>query len=409
MALSDIAIKQAKPQPKPFKIADGGGLYLEVTTSGGKLWRYKYRFGGKEKRLALGAYPEISLKDARERHLQARRLLADSIDPSEQRKALKAEKALVETNTFKAWAGKWLQHWQTGKSPRHAGYVQRRLDADVYPIIGDMPIASINAPDIVKTIKNIASRGALDMAKRAHQTIGQVFRYAIAHGNESKVTRNPATDIKPSDIIESRRKVNYARVELKELPDLLRAIEAANISSITRFAIKLMALTFVRTSELIGARWSEIDIENAQWRIPADRMKMKTPHIVPLSSQALEVLKTLHIITGDNDLMFPNQTAGSTGTMSNNTILKALERMGYKGMMTGHGFRGLASTALHEHGFNHQHIELQLAHAERNEVSAAYNHALYLKQRTEMMQHWANYLDGLRTGAKVIQINGKIA
>ena len=234
MALSDIAIKQAKPQLKPFRIADGGGLYLEVTTSGGKLWRYKYRFGGKEKRLALGAYPDISLKDARERHLQARRLLADSIDPSEQRKALKAEKALVETNTFKAWAGKWLQHWQTGKSPRHAGYVQRRLDADVYPIIGDMPIASINAPDIVKTIKNIASRGALDMAKRAHQTIGQVFRYAIAHGDESKVNRNPATDIKPSDIIESRRKVNYARVELKELPDLLRAIEAANISSITR-------------------------------------------------------------------------------------------------------------------------------------------------------------------------------
>ena len=409
MALSDVVIKQTKPQAKAYKLTDGGGLFLLVTTAGGKLWRFKYRFEGKEKLLSLGAYPEVCLKDARERHQQARKLLADSIDPGEHRKAAKIERAKIENNTFKQWADKWHTHWRQGKSKRHAGYVERRLEADVYPVIGDMPIQSINAPDIVRTIKAIASRGALDMAKRAHQTIGQVFRYAIAHGDESGVTRNPSTDIKPSDIIETRRKVNYARVEVKELPGLLRAIEAASISSVTRLAIKLMALTFVRTSELIGGRWDEVDFDTAQWRIPADRMKMGTPHIVPLSHQAIEILKTLQIITGTSELMFPSQVAGKSGSMSNGTILVALKRMGYGGMMTGHGFRGLASTALHEQGFDHQHIELQLAHAERNEVSAAYNHALYLKQRTAMMQQWADYLDKLKAGAEVIPIHGKAA
>jgi integrase len=279
------------------------------------------------------------------------------------------------------------------------------LHSGILPVIGDKPITEITAPDVVKTVKAIAANGKLDLAKRAHQTIGQIFRYAIAHGDESHVTRNPATDIKPGDIIETRRKVNYARVDLKELPALLRAIEAANINQITRLAIKLMAYTFVRTSELIGAQWDEIDFEAAQWRIPAERMKMKTPHIVPLSDQAIDALKTLHVITGSTAYLFPSQNlTGKNPTMSNNTILKALERMGYKGRMTGHGFRGLASTALHEQGFDHQHIELQLAHTERNEVSAAYNHALYLSQRTAMMQHWANYLDGVRAGAKVLEL-----
>ncbi|HEY3327461.1 MAG TPA: integrase arm-type DNA-binding domain-containing protein [Novimethylophilus sp.] len=410
MALTDVEIRQAKPQEKAYKLFDGGGLYVEVMPTGGKLWRYKYRFGGKEKRLALGAYPEITLKDARERHLQARKLLADDIDPGENRKAEKQEKAFSKTNTFREWAGRWHQHWQQGKSERHARQALRRMELDLYPELGDMPITAINAPDVVRTVKAIAKRGALDLAKRGHQMIGQVFRYAIAHGDESKVIRNPAADIKPSDIIETRRKKNYARVEIKELPALLRAIEAASINQVTRIAIKLMALTFIRTSELIGGKWDEIDLDAAEWRIPADRMKMDTPHIVPLSSQAVELLKTLQLISGSSEYLFPAQHYGrKSATMSNNTILVALRRMGYGGMMTGHGFRGIASTALHEQGFDHQHIELQLAHAERNEVSAAYNHALYLKQRTAMMQHWADYLDGLRAGAKVIPIHGKAA
>lgn len=272
MPLSDNAIRLVKPQAKPLKLSDGGGLFLLVTPAGGKWWRYAYRFNGKQKTLSLGTYPDTGLKDAREKHAELRKLLAQGIDPGETRKAAKAEQAI----TFRVWADKWHKHWQAGKSPRHAEYLKRRLEADIYPQLGGMPITAINAPDVVRCVKAIAARGALDLAKRAHQTIGQVFRYAIAHGDESGVTRNPATDIKPSDIIETRRKVNYARVEIKELPGLLRAIEAASISPLTRLAIKLMALTFVRTSELIGGRWCEVDFNAAQWRIPADRMKMKT-------------------------------------------------------------------------------------------------------------------------------------
>lgn len=360
--------------------------------------------------MALGVYPDIGLKDARERHGIARKLLANGIDPAEKKQTDKQAKEVNRSNTFAVWAMKWYRHWSAGKSVRHTEYVKRRLENDIFPAIGDLPITEVQAPNIVKTIKSIAARGAFEIAKKSHQHIGQIFRYAIAHGDESMVIRNPATDIKPSDIIETPRKVNYARVEIKELPDLLRAIEAANISQITRLAIKLMALTFVRTSELIGGKWDEIDLIEAQWRIPPERMKMETPHIVPLSTQAVDVLKTLHLITGNSEYLFPSQNITSnTKTMSNNTILKALERMGYKGRMTGHGFRGVASTALHEHGFDHQYIELQLAHAERNEVSAAYNHALYLKQRTAMMQHWADYLDGLRNGANVLTLINRAA
>src|SRR5450830_904787 len=273
MALSDTAIRLVKPQSKPQKLSDSGGLFLLVSPAGGKLWRYSYRFNGKQKTLALGSYPEISLKVARDRHIDARRLIANGIDPSEKRQAEKEQSILSKSNTFKVWALKWHSHWSKGKSLRHTEYVLRRLEADIFPKLGDMPITAIIAPDVVKTIKGIAERGAAEMAKKSHQHIGQVFRYAIAHGDESQVTRNPSTDIKPSDIIQTPKVVNYARIEIKELPDLLRIVEAANISQITRLAIKLMALTFVRTSELIGAKWDEIDFESAQWRIPAERMK----------------------------------------------------------------------------------------------------------------------------------------
>ncbi len=402
--LTDTAIKQAKYTGKPSKKADGKGMYLLVATTA-KYWRMDYRFDGKRKTLALGVYPDVSLAEARNRRDNARKLLAAEPpqDPSEKRQVEKAQKQANKNNTFQVWAGKWWNHWHQDKSPRHADYVKRRLDADIYPCIGNLPINEVEAYEVVETIKSIAERGALDIAKRAHQTIGQVFRYAIAHGKESKVKRNPASDIKPSDIIQSRAKKNYARVELKELPQLLRALDASNSQALTRLAVKFIGLTFVRTSELIGARWDEFDLEEKQWRIPAERMKMKDPHIVPLSRQALQVMEQLQHISSHRELVFPNQN-GKNKPMSNNTILKALELAGYKGRMTGHGFRGLASTALHEHGFDHQHIELQLAHQERNQVSAAYNHALYLKQRTAMMQHWADYLDQMKAGAKVISI-----
>ncbi len=255
-------------------------------------------------------------------------------------------------------------------------------------------MSAIQAPELVTMMKAIASRDVNDLAKRALQTSSQVFRYAIAHG---QATRNPATDIRPSDVLASIQKQNLARIDGKELPQLLRHIDGYKGAAMTRLAMKLMAMTFVRTTELIGARWVEFDLESARWDIPAERMKMKRPHIVPLSAQAVNLLKKQQLITSHSLMLFPGERDHEK-SMSNNTILKALERMGYKGRMTGHGFRGVASTLLHEMGFEHAHIERQLAHQERDVVSAAYNHATYVKQRTKMMQDWSDYLDSCMTG-----------
>lgn len=401
MALTDTGIRKAKAKNCPYRMSDGGGLYLQVTPTGGKLWRWKYRFDGREKLMSFGSYPDPSLSLARDHQARARKLLASGTDPMAERKA---EKAAAE-NSFQSVARLWLAHWQDGKSPRHVDYVKRRVDADIFPCLGARPIALIEAPELVAMTKAIEKRGARDIAKRALETTGQVFRFAIAHGY---ATRNPASEIRPSDILKSTRKVNYARVDGRELPDLLRAIEVYQGTHVTRLALKLMALTFVRTSELIGARWAEFDLEGVRWDIPAERMKMRTPHIVPLAQQALDVLNTLQTLTGKSEWLFPGDRSAKK-PMSNNTILKALERMGYKGRMTGHGFRGLASTILHEQGYNHEHIELQLAHAPRNAVSAAYNHARYLEPRAKMMQDWADYLEQVQRGGKMLPFRGSAA
>lgn len=404
MPLTDTAVKKAKPGPKPVKLTDGKGLYLLVNPGGSKLWRYKYRVLGKEKILSLGAYPDVSLAQAREGVDKARKLLAAGADPMAIKKADKLASRIAAENSFESVARAWWLQWKQGRSEQHAGQVMRRFEANVFPHIGARPVSEVQAPELVTMLKVIEARGVNDLAKRALQTSSQVFRYAIAHG---KATRNPAADIKPSDVLASRQKQNLARIDGKELPELLRHIEAYKGAATTRLAMKLMAMTFVRTTELIGARWSEFDLDAARWDIPADRMKMKTPHIVPLAAQAVNLLKTLHLITGHSVMLFPGERDHEK-SMSNNTILKALERMGYKGRMTGHGFRGVASTMLHEMGFDHAHIELQLAHQERDEVSAAYNHATYLRQRAKMMQHWADYLDACTTG-KLLAFRRKTA
>lgn len=404
MPLTDTAIKKAKTDVRPVKLSDEKGLYLLVTPTGSKLWRWKYRLDGKEKVMALGAYPDVSLAQAREAMGNARKLLANGTDPMAQRKVDKVARQLSAENSFAAVARLWWEHWKSTRSASHTEYVLRRLEADVFPAIGTRPIDGIEAPELVAMVKAIAARGALDIAKRALQTTGQVFRFAIAHG---KATRNPAADIKPGDILTPRKKVNYARIDTRELPELLRHIESYQGAAVTRLAIKLMALTFVRTSELIGARWEEFDVGAGRWDIPAARMKMKTPHIVPLSAQAVNILKALQIVSGRGPLVFPGERDHEK-PMSNNTILGALARMGYKGRMTGHGFRGIASTLLHEMGFSHTHIELQLAHQERDEVSAAYNYATYLRERAAMMQQWADYLDNCTTG-KVLTFQRKAA
>lgn len=405
MSLSEMQVRKAKERESAYSMADGGGLYLWVTPAGGKLWRWSYRFERKEKLMALGRYPDVSLSKAREGHRAARVLLASGIDPMAKRKAEKnADKAAAE-NSFQSVALQWHDHWKAGKSPRHVDYVKRRMDLDILPSLGARPISEIEAPELVAMATAIQERGAIDIAKRALETVGQVFRYGIAHGF---CRRNPAADIRPSDVLKTARKVNYARVDAKELPALLRSMEVYRGTHVTRFALKILALTFVRTGELIGAKWSEFDLKAARWDIPAERMKMRTPHIVPLARQTCEVLQSLHDITGKNEWLFPGDR-GSQKPMSNNTILKALERMGYKGRMTGHGFRGLASTLLHEHGYPHDHIEVQLAHSPRNAVSAAYNHALYLEPRSKMMQEWADFLDRTRSGAAVIPFPERVA
>jgi len=387
--LTDSKLKNAKPDARPYKLVDGQGLHALVQTSGSVLWQQRYRFEGKERTASHGSYPLVSLLEARKKRDELKKLLLEGMDPAKVKRQRSANGGFSLGETFKEIADTWHKQWSEVRSPRHAAYVRRRLEGDVFPVIGDLPIASLRPLDVVKVIKAIEARGAVDIAKRAYQTIGAICRYAVAHG---LMDRDPTRDVKPSDILISRRSTNYARVDVKELPELLRAVEAYQGTSTTRMALKLMALTFVRTGELIAARWTEFDLSEAVWRIPAERMKMRTEHIVPLSRQAIETLQTLQVISGNAELLFPGDR-NRKKPISNNTLLKALERMGFKGRMTGHGFRGLASTVLHENGFDHAHIEVQLAHQERNRISASYNHALYLKQRTVLMQWWADYLD----------------
>ena len=392
--LTDTQAKRAKPAAKPYKLPDERGLHLLVRPSGAKLWQLRYRHGGKEKTASLGQYPDVGLKDARARRDSARKLVAEGRDPVQTRRAAQVAERAANEHTFEAIARQWWGSWRSARTERHADYVMRRLEQNVFPAIGARPLGAIEAPELVALVKAVAARGALDMAHRCLQMCGQVFRYAIAHG---LAVRNPAVDVKPGDLLPATRKENYARIEARELPALMRKIEAYPGKPTTRLAIKLLAHTFVRTGELIAARWDEFDLDAARWNIPAERMKMRAAHTVPLTPQVLELLRTLHTITGTGALLFPGERDRAK-PMSNNTILKALERMGYKGRMTGHGFRGLASTVLHEHDFNPAHIETQLAHSPRNAVSAAYNHAAYLRQRAALMRWWSDYLDSAARG-----------
>ena len=408
MPLTDTKARTAKPKEKAYRLADSGGLYLEVMSNGSKYWRWKYRFDGKEKRLALGVYPQVTLAVARSKRIDQQKILKEQgSDPLQQRREAKLTARIRAGHTFEAIAREWWNHWKGVRSRRHADYVLRRLEIDIFPSLGGKPIEDISAPRIIAVIRTIEKRGALDIAKRALQTCGQIFRYAVAHGI---CERNPVADIKPQDALKPRKKENYARLSAAEFPELLRKIETYDGAMTTRVALRLMALTFVRTSELIGARWKEFDLDAAEWRIPGERMKMKTPHIVPLSRQAVETLRELSQLTSSNELLFPGERDHQK-PMSNNTILYALYRMGYHSRMTGHGFRGLASTILHENGYRHDYIELQLAHQERDETSAAYNHALYLKERRKMMQAWADMLDVMKadSGKVVSGKFGKVA
>lgn len=390
--LSDSKCKGAKTKTKLYALRDHAtkGLYLRVMPNGSKMWLLRYWRNSKEQTMSLGDYPTVSLQAARLKAQDAHRTLDSGIDPVQ---AKRAEK--TATMTFKDASDLWFDHWRKGKSPRHADYTKTRLEAGALPDLGSMTLASIESTDVVRTVKRIT---APVMAQRTYQIIGQVFRYAVTHGY---VKSNPARDIETSMILPDHTVTNHKRIDASDLPKLMQDIELYRGTTITRLAMLLMAHTFVRTSELIQAEWSEFDLDNGKWTIPAERMKMRTPHIVMLSTQALKIVKLIHSLTGQFALVFPGDR-NKKKPMSNMTILGALGRMKYKGDMTGHGFRGLASTILHEHGWSHEHIELQLAHMPRNKVSAAYNHALYLEPRAKMLQWWSDYLENGGKAGKVL-------
>ena len=397
MALTNIAISKATPTDKLQKLSDGDGLQLHITPKGSKLWRLAYRWQGKQKTLAFGAYPGISLAQARDMRADAKKKLANGIDPGQEKKDIKLARLLSQANSFESVAREWHGQWKPTKNPRYAASVMIRLEADVFPQIGQKPIADIRPIALVAMTKKTEVRGVNDVAKRNYRVCSSVFRYAIAHGS---LTRNPASEVKTTDFMKSYEKKNFARLGKEQLPDYLTKVEAYPGKSQTRLAMKLMSLTFLRTGEFIGAKWTEIDFENAQWNVPGHRMKIKVAghHIVPLSRQAIETLRALQVISGDRTYIFPGEKNPANKFMSNNTILAGIKRIGFKGNMTGHGHRGLASTLLNEANFIEEHVEKQLAHGKRNAVAAAYNHAQYLEQRTLMMQWWADYLDLARSG-----------
>jgi len=396
--LTDTAIRKAKPGEKPVKLSDEKGLFLLVTPAGGKLWRMKYRFTGKEKLLALGAYPDVSLAQARERRDDARKLLAVGIDPGENRKAQKAAKQERAANSFEVVAREWFSkhspNWATG----HAGKVIQRLEKDIFPWLGGRPIAEITPPELLSVLRRIEGRGALDTAHRALQNCGQVFRYAVATG---RAERDPSGDLRGA--LPPARAGHFAAItEPQKVGELLRAMESVSAGFVVKCALRLAPLLFVRPGELRTARWADIDLDKAEWRYHVT--KTKTEHLVPLAGQAVAILRELEPLSGRGEYVFPGaRTNGQP--MSNGAVNVALRRAGYntREEQTGHGFRAMARTILHQElGFAPEVIEHQLAHRVPDALGTAYNRTKFLKERREMMQAWADYLDKLKAGAEVI-------
>ncbi|HZZ78909.1 MAG TPA: tyrosine-type recombinase/integrase [Gemmataceae bacterium] len=387
MSMSDPKARNAKPRTRPYKIADGEGLFLLVMPSGSKYWRLKYYFAGKEKLLALGVFPKITLAEARDRRAQAQKALAAGRDPGEARKESKRLASARSANTFEAIAREWIEKRNHEWAKTTARVKLMRLEKHIIPKLGHRPISAITAPDVLAAVRVAEERGTLETARRLMQMCGQVFMYAIATG---RAERNPVPDLRGA--IKTPVVQHRAYLMESELPLFLHQLDAYDGNIQTKLAMRFLLLTFVRTNELRGAEWTEIDWSKPEWRIPAERMKMNELHIVPLSRQAVAVLRDLQMLNQHRRFVFPNQH-NPTKFMSENTILYALYRMGYHSRATGHGFRSTASTILNENGFRADVIERQLAHNEGNSVRAAYNHAQYLPERRVMMQWWADYLN----------------
>lgn len=390
MPLTDIAVRNAKARERPYKLSDGGWLHLLVNPNGARLWRISYRWDGRQKTLSLGAYPAISLAEARKRRDTLKEQLAQGIDPGQARKAEKRAATLKASRTFEAIGREWFALKQDGWTPSYSVRLMSRLEADIFPALGERPIADIEPPEVLDVIRKIEKRGAIELAKREMQVTGQIFRFAIATG---RAKRDPTQDLRGALKSPGRQK-HHRALPKEELPGFLQALRDYDGDPVTRLALSLIVLTFVRTTELRAARWAEfenLDGPEPLWRIPAERMKMRFEHLVPLAPQAVEVLRQLRPLAGRSPHVFPSP--GKEGFMSNNTMLFAMYRMGYHGRATVHGWRSVASTWLNETGYNSDWIERQLAHDERNDVRGAYNSAQYLVGRRQMMCDWADYLE----------------
>jgi integrase len=402
MKLTNITIKNAEPKDKPYKLFDGGGMYLEITSGGSKLWRLKYHYLGKEKRISLGHYPLVTLAEAREKRDEAKKLLLKDIDPSNAKQSNRRDIIRNAANTFEVIAREWHDNRKEGGwSQEHADNVMRRLEVDIFPYIGKRPISAIDTPELLETLRKIEKRGALDLAARVRSLCGQIFRYGIQTG---KCTHNPTADL--AGALKTRKTEHFAALDIKEVPELLHTIERNDQRLFigTRRAILFSLLTFVRPGELRKAKWEEIDFDEKQWTIPAERTKMRRTHIVPLSTQAIVLLRgqqedNKHLNT---PWVFPSPIRPKY-PMSDGTVLVALKRMGFKDRMTSHGCRALARTTIREKlDYEPDVIEAQLAHKAAGVLGEAYNRAQHLTKRKKMMQEWADYLDSLANGGKVI-------
>jgi integrase len=402
MKLTDAKLKALK---EPGKYFDGGGLYIDITKAGGAYWRLKYRHGGKEKRLALGVYPAVGLRDARDKATDAKRLMQDGQDPGALRKAEKVRGALESVNTLEAVTNAWLVHQTDRWEAQTEGAIRASLVANVFPALGDRALASVKPSEVMACIKVIEARGAGELASRVLQRIKAIYRWAVTH---ERIEVNPMVDLVPGEILKPREVIHRLMLPEAEIANFYRKLDTYDGDPTTVHALRLLMLTVTRPGELRGARWAEFDLAAALWTIPAERMKMRSEHKVPLPTQALEVLRSIQPLTGDSELVFPSPSYRSK-PLSENTLNSAMARMGYKGIATAHGFRALFSTVANENDKDADVIERQLAHIERNKVRAAYHRSAYTAERAKLMQWWADYLDTKRKGAAIIPIGKRKA
>lgn len=404
MKLTARQVDTSKPKDKPYKLSDGGGLYLLVNPNGSRYWRLKYRIAGKEKLLALGVYPDVTLAEARQKRADAKKVLAAGGDPVQEKQEEKQAKEQAVANSFERLAMEWHSHKSTSWSEGYAEHLLMYLKKDIFPFIGQKAITDISQVEMLNVLRKMEQRGVLDKLKKTRQACRQIFTYAIITG---RAEHNPVSDL--AGALKSPKQQHYPHLLVDQIPDFLRALSEYSGSSITRNATRLLMLTGLRTIELRASEWVDIDFDKGVWNIPAERMKMRRPHLVPLSSQVRELLEEIHQLTGRGKYVFPGRNdAGKP--MSEASVNQVIKRIGYDGKATGHGFRHTMSTILHEQGYNTAWIETQLAHVDKNSIRGTYNHAQYLDGRREMLQWYADYMAALENGENVVHGSfGKLA